>query len=125
MIGAIKSIFIYHFCLLFCHHFSFTKGALRTRAGAAAYQPMPQAAFQAGTPVMMAPAYFNQTAPVMLVPAQNMQQIPGSAGGGLIHVQVPTNQVPSGATQVSAPSRVPEIATYPCGPQSSDEISVR
>ncbi|KAJ7370633.1 hypothetical protein OS493_031048 [Desmophyllum pertusum] len=97
------------------------QGALRTQAGAVAYQLMPQTVLQTGTPEMMAPAYLNQMAttraPVMLVPAQSMQPMPGTSGGGLMYVQVPANQVVSGSTQVSAPSQVP-------GSQFSEEIPI-
>ncbi|KAL9961739.1 hypothetical protein ACROYT_G030743 [Oculina patagonica] len=93
--------------------------------GATAYYPMAQPVLQAGAPVMMAPAYLNQMgstkAPVMLVPAQNLQQMPGTSGGGLMYVQVPANQVLSANTQESTPSHVPQVTTYPSGPQSPEE----
>ena len=97
--------------------------------GATTYQPMPQAVVQAGTPVVMAPAYLNQMtttkAPVMLVPAQNMQQMPGTSGGGLMYVQVPANQVLPGSTQENTSPQVPQVTAYPSGPQSPEEMQVR
>ena len=98
------------------------KGGIQTQAGAA-YQIMPQAVPQAGTPVMMAPGYINQMAtsasPVMLVPTQNMQQLSRTTGTGQMYVQVPANLVLSNNTQVSAPSQVPQETTSP-----SEELQV-
>ena len=90
---------------------------------------MPHAVLQGSSPVMMAPSYLNQMgtniAPSILVPIQNMQQMPGTSGSGLMYVQVPASQVVSGSTQENTSSQVPRVTTYPSGPQSSEDTQVR
>ena len=49
----------------------------------------------------------------MLVPTQNLQQMPGTSGGGLMYVQVPANQVLSGNSQENTFSQVPQATTVP------------
>jgi len=53
-------------------------------------------------------------APVMFVPVQNMQQMAGTSGNGLMYVQVP-----SGSIQENTSSQVPQVTIHPSGPQSS------
>ncbi|KAL9961740.1 hypothetical protein ACROYT_G030745 [Oculina patagonica] len=93
---------------------------------ATAYQPVPHAILQAGAPVMMAPAYLNQMgstkASVMLVPAENLQQMPGTSGGGLMYVQVPANQILAGSTQENTTSKVTQATIHTSGPQSPEEV---
>lgn len=98
------------------------QGSFQPQAVPTAYQPIPQAVVQGGSPVMMAPVSMNQMgtarAPVMLMPVQTMQQMPGTSGNsnGLMFVQVPY-----GSTQENTSSQ-PQGTINPSGPQLSEDL---